>query len=174
MKDLVHLQLWNMYLREIKVLSTQDKVDAAGELLLFALKDAESFSELDERLEWCVYGIADDLFAERNYQQADALYRKLIVTKARLSGYTEPGVLAGFEKMAVKFIGSEMAKNYTVLSRCRALRDFISETTEVFSTFYDSRLKKLIGSLLSHFALHPESGVKKKLAPGQCVEGAST
>lgn len=86
MKQLKHSELWDTYLQSLKTISSNGNLKASRKLLSHALRDAEAFGELDERLEWFTYNIANDLCADRDYKSADSLYKQLVETKNRILG----------------------------------------------------------------------------------------
>lgn len=93
--------LWESYLQSVRLTSIDGNLRTAREILVSALNDAEDYNELDERIEWCTYGIADECRARGDMQSASLLYKRLIETKEKIFGANHPNVLAGFEKLAI-------------------------------------------------------------------------
>lgn len=93
--------LWESYLQSVKMTSIDGNLLTAREILVSALNDAEDYNELDERLEWCTYGIADECRAKGDFNSARLLYKRLIETKEKILGPNHPNVMAGFEKLAM-------------------------------------------------------------------------
>lgn len=96
-----YLMLWDSYLHSVKAISIDGNLDAAKTVIKSALDDASDYGELDERLEWCIYGLADEYCARGDHTTAKQLYLDLLEVKEKVLGLSHPNVQAGLEKLAI-------------------------------------------------------------------------
>jgi hypothetical protein len=142
--ELKHGEQWHRHLHAIKSSCAQGDPSSSFQSILAALQSAQSLQEWDERIEWHIYSVADDLCAEGNFDAALQLYKMLMQTKNKIVGADSSGL--SLERLAIKQIENARHK---VESRSQSEAGFPNLAYLPVGSKHQRH--EIIGSLLQKF-----------------------